>query len=122
MGIYATNYVVFGFTLNKKELKKLSIKYMSEEFMPYIEGSTDTGYELIYDQVCDEYIVFGKVLNSEGQDDKHNIKAIPLKEISNLDWEESYKITQKFIECIGQETYDQLQQKEPRLLIFTHYA
>ena len=122
MGIYATNYVVFGFTLNKKELKKLSINYMSEKFMPYIEGNSDTDYNLIYDQVCDDYIVFGKVLNSEGQHNEHKIKAIPLKEISNLDWEESYKITQKFIECIGQEAYFQIQQKEPRLLIFTHYA
>jgi hypothetical protein len=122
MGLYATNYVVYGFHINKKELKKHNINHFSDEFMPYIEGQDGNDLSLIYDQVCGDYIVFGKELHSQGEHENNTIKAIPLKELSTLDWEETYKITQNFIKCIGQDIFNQLQQKEPQLLIFTHYS
>jgi hypothetical protein len=122
MGLYATNYVVYGFQISKKEIKKLSINHFSDKFIPYIEGGSDIQLSLIYDQVCGDYIVFGKELHSQGEHENNTIKAIPLKELSTLDWEETYKITQKFIECVGEDTFNQLKQKEPQLLIFTHYA
>lgn len=119
MGIYATNYVIYGFHINKKVMKKFDVKPDSDTALPYVEGRPGITLELVYDQVCGDYIVFGEKIHSEGEHSNHEIKAIDIK---NHSMEEMTHLQDKFIEAFGLDVFKAMGSPEPKLFVFTHYS
>lgn len=112
MGLYSTSYVILGYHLDKKFIEKHNI-------MPYdIMDELPTGMELVYDQVSDEYIVFGHKLHSTHQHETNEITRLRTSQLTP----QIEKTRDTFIETFGIDVYNDLEHKEPQLLAFTHYS
>lgn len=119
MGIYASNYIIFGFHIDKKVIKKHEVNPYSEKTLPYVDGNPGFTQILIYDQVCGNYIVFGNEIYSKGQDNASGITPIDIK---NYSMEEMDELTNKFIDAFGMDVYKTMEMPLPEILVFTHYS
>jgi hypothetical protein len=119
MGIVVTNYVIFGFKIDTKKHNTPKINIQDDKFQPYTEGRKNVPYAIIYDCMSDEYIVFGKLVNTIHEYDGNSFGIINLQKLEYLN---TTQLNEDFIQLFGQDVYDQLEEKEPQLLVFNHYS
>lgn len=120
MGVDATSYLVIGYKIDKKTIQKYEIEPYSEEALPYVEGHRGIDLSIIYDQMCGNYIIFGKEIASHSEYSENEIEAIPLDQLTSQ--ELRLRIKNDFIRVFGQHILDILPDQEPQILIFTHYS
>lgn len=65
MGIFRTDYFIYGYRLIPKELKLIDSREFNiwdEKYLRFSEGRPGVKYSLLNDQMLNEYIVFGQVI------------------------------------------------------------
>jgi hypothetical protein len=120
MGVNKTHYIIFGFKVHPNKLKSEKIDIWSDKFLPYIEGHKDIPYTIIYDGMCGEYLVFGKLIHKDHDYDSFSFTSISYKDF--FDDKENKEVTQAFIDLFGKEIFNDLEDEEPQMLVFTHFS
>jgi hypothetical protein len=120
MGITRTDFIIYGFKVNPEEISKRKIDLWSDLFRHYREGNKDIPYVIVYDGMNEDYLVFGKIIQSTNDYD-----GIPLTKISYKDFfndDENDSLTDAFIDLFGEEIYDTLEEEDPEIIIFSHFS
>ena len=110
MGLYRTDYIVYGWKLPllMKDKDGNTINFRDNKFLPYIEGYKDIKYIIVRD-FNKKHLVFGKLMgiNSDGWNYENlNMSHINSEEVKN-----------KYREVFDVES----EISEPYLFIFSHW-
>ena len=115
MGVNRTDYIVYGWKLPIELVNRNGVEldfWEDENFLPYVEGSTDSKYRIIVDGMCGDYNVFGLILKEGG--DEHvgwDFEDLNIDNLSEKDTILAYK------DILNSDPKD-----KPRLFIFSHYS
>lgn len=115
MGVYRTDYVVFGWKLPfkmKYEVDGKFINFWDEEFIPYIEGRKDAKYILIPDGMGGDYNVFGILVTMDsGHESGWNF--VELKDITF----KKEELISEYVRLFAPVSPP----PDPKLFIFSHF-
>lgn len=120
MGVDRTDYIIYGFKFKPNDLKAKGIDIHSDKYLPFIEGHKGIDDVIVYDYMSGEYVVFGKLMHSSNESAGIEFNTISYKDF--CDDQESDRITSKFKELFGESIYDDLQESEPEMYVFSHFS
>jgi hypothetical protein len=121
MGVDRTDYIIYGFKMKPNDLKSNGINIHDDnKFLPYIEGHIGVKEVIVYDYMCGEYVVFGKLINRADGDAGTNFTTISFQDF--FDDEERDFVTDTFKELFGEDVYNDLDEDEPQIFVFSHYS
>ena len=120
MGVDRTDYIIYGFKMKPSDLKSNGVNISDEKFLPYIEGHQGVKEIIVYDYMCGEYVVFGKLINQAADHEGTNFTVISYQDF--FDDEERDFVTDNFKELFGESVYNDLEEDEPQIFIFSHYS
>jgi hypothetical protein len=115
MSIDRTDYIVYGWKLpfEMKNSKGEKLDLWDDKYLPMIEGHEGEKYVIIRDQMCGDYMVFGIVLGSAGENNGWNF--FPIKGLNVFG--QMYEVKDKYREVFEVEG----EVADPYLFIFTHF-
>lgn len=113
MSVNRYDYIVYGWKLESiKDSKGEEIDRWDEKLLPMIEGHEGEEFTLIFDQMSNEYVVFGLLVSNEN-DDSCGWEFVDLK----IEQFNPLEIKGKF-----QELFGYIPEQEPKLFIFSHFS
>jgi len=120
MGVDRTDYIVYGFKFKPNDLKQSGIDIWADKYLPYVEGHKGVTDIIVYDGMSGEYVVFGKLINKAEEHQGTGFTTISYRDF--FDDDERERVTAKFRELFGDAIYDDLEEDEPQMLVFSHYS
>jgi hypothetical protein len=108
MGVDRTDYLVIGWKLNKDLYRELS------------DDAIMSGY-FIYDVMCGEYLVFGKIIAHAEEPDGFYFTEIKPESLILMN-NEIYELKQTFKELTGRQLMECIESDiVPKAMLFSHF-
>ena len=116
MGVDRADYIVYGWKLSfeLKDKDGNKIDFYNERYLPYVEGHKGIDFTLVFDGMCGEYCVFGKLIQRASEYEGWQFVNLNL---NNLDPDEVKKEYRKVFDIQENELI-----ADPYLFIFSHYS
>lgn len=109
MSVDRTDYIVYGWKLPYTTTNRTRLN--SDQCLSMIEGHSGEEFILVLDDMCGDYIVFGKRISSDfGKESGWEFIQLDLKNYN------SDEVKSKFLEVFGI-----IPSEEPSLFIFSHF-
>lgn len=119
MGVERTDYIIYGFKMNPKEVEVFGVDIWDNKFLPYIEGHQGVQDILVNDAMNGEYLVFGKLINKQESGDEGKFTVINYQDF--FDDQETNRITNLFKKLFGIAVHFELANLDPEIYVFSHY-
>lgn len=120
MGVDRTDYIIYGFKMKPSDLKSKGINIHDYKFLPYIEGHHGVKEVIVYDYMSGRYVVFGRLINRAEDHEGTNFTTISFQDFFND--EERDFVTDTFRKLFGESVYNDLEEDEPQIFVFSHYS